>query len=434
MTSRALKYLKIPGDAKRWFELQIIRNLLVGGFLATTVMGLVTGNLLVLILAVIAIPSEIITSRKISDQLNQMSKRSREKLTSRAIALRFESGGSEEIESLAESIEEIPRLEDYLSKGLSSRISILILTPILILTISGGFFLFTEGIQLVPFLLSLAIVFLIQSLRWFLPAKELLSLEKFFPSAHETSSLGERGELEVGPEEGRPSRIGRIKEVRWTDCQLQDGDSDSAFRWGLAPAGRITGVISRSAELRKKFIEAIIDPWSLEIGRVFIDTNRETYRVDHLQRHQWQNEISLISSTPRFASLTVEANLKSIKPRATRERLSALMKEVGLESDLLPNGLSTKVESDNSLFSPSLRRRVALARTLLKDSAVVILDLSSHGSDEATEELLIQRLRDMATAGKVVILISENSLDSSLAKKQIDLDALAPTLIPQVSV
>jgi ABC-type transport system involved in cytochrome bd biosynthesis fused ATPase/permease subunit len=110
------------------------------------------------------------------------------------------------------------------------------------------------------------------------------------------------------------------------------------------------------------------------------------------------------------------------------------MKEVGLESDLLPNGLSTKVESDNSLFSPSLRRRVALARTLLKDSAVVILDLSSHGSDEATEELLIQRLRDMATAGKVVILISENSLDSSLAKKQIDLDALAPTLIPQVSV
>ena len=77
---------------------------------------------------------------------------------------------------------------------------------------------------------------------------------------------------------------------------------------------------------------------------------------------------------------------------------------------------------------------MALARTLLKDSAVVILDLSSHGSDEATEELLIQRLRDMATAGKVVILISERSLDSSLAKKQIDLDALAPTLIPQVSV
>jgi ABC-type transport system involved in cytochrome bd biosynthesis fused ATPase/permease subunit len=186
--------------------------------------------------------------------------------------------------------------------------------------------------------------------------------------------------------------------------------------------------------LRKNFIEALIDPWSLEIGRVFIDTNRETYRVDHLQRHQWQNEISLISSTPRFASLTVEANLKSIKPRATRERLSALMKEVGLESDLLPNGLSTKVESDNSLFSPSLRRRVALARALLKDSSVVILNLSSHGSDEATEELLIQRIRDMAAAGKVVILIGERSLDSSLAKKQIDLDALAPTLIPQVSV
>jgi ABC-type transport system involved in cytochrome bd biosynthesis fused ATPase/permease subunit len=77
---------------------------------------------------------------------------------------------------------------------------------------------------------------------------------------------------------------------------------------------------------------------------------------------------------------------------------------------------------------------VALARALLKDSSVVILNLSSHGSDEATEELLIQRIRDMAAAGKVVILIGERSLDSSLAKKQIDLDALAPTLIPQVSV
>ena len=107
---------------------------------------------------------------------------------------------------------------------------------------------------------------------------------------------------------------------------------------------------------------------------------------------------------------------------------------MGLESDLLPEGHSTKLEADNSLFSPSLRRKVALARVLLKDSAIVILDLSCKDSDEATEELLIKHMRDLASAGKVVIVISEKSIDSILAKKQIDLDATAPSLIPQVSV
>jgi ABC-type transport system involved in cytochrome bd biosynthesis fused ATPase/permease subunit len=438
MSSEKLTFLRAHGEAKHWFQLVIIRNILLGGFLAATLTGLATENLLVLSFGFLAIPSEIITSRRISHQLNLISKRARENLTSRAVALRFEIGSREEIESLAQSIKKIPTLEKYLSERVSSRICVLTITPILTFALLGNVFLVAEGVPPITLALSLLLLLIMQTLGWIISSKEELELHQFFPGSlqENSSNTAEDSEEESGEEqsEGRLGRIGRVKELRWTDCRLVEGESSSAFRWGLAPAGRITGVITSSLELRKAFVDSLIDPWALDIGRVFIDTNRETYRVDHLHRDQWQNEVGLISGRPRFAPLTVEGNLKAIRPRATRERLLTLLKDVGLEAELMPEGLATKVESDQSLFTPSLRRRLALARVLLKDSSIVVLDLSGPDSDEATEDLLIRHMRDMATAGKIVILLSERPIDTTLAKKQIDLDALAPTLVPQVSV
>ena len=434
MASQVFGFLKKSAEAKRWVILQIAHNLIVGGLVAVIFFGAVIPSLPLLLLGLLALPMEIVTSRKITLQQNLIIRRSLREMTSRAVALRFEIGGREEIGSLAHSISQTSRLENQLSKEVASRISILSITPIFIVCISSGFILLTGGIEWVSLILALVILLAIQSLRWFLLPKDHLSTEEFFPGSFATISHSKEVETEETPEASTNAKISRIKELRWTDCQLQDDESTVAFRWGLATAGRITGVVSSSKELREKFIDALIDPWSLEIGRVFIDTQRETFRADQIQRNQWQNEIGFISRAPRFASLTIEANLKSIKPRATRDRLNALLLEVGLESDLLPEGLSTKLEAENSLFSPSLRRKVALARVLLKDSAIVILDLSCQDSDEATEELLIKHMRDLASAGKVVILISEKSIDSTLAKKQIDLDATAPSLIPQVSV
>lgn len=437
MASRARNFFRVPAKARVLLKFLILRHLLVGAFTATVFFGLLTENLFLVLIGSLLIPCEIVISRKFSTQVNLATAQARQKLTSQALALRYDFAGKDEIEELAQSIIQIPRLESYFSKDLSSRLSILVLTPFLVLSISGARFLNVADTNLMPFVFAMVILSLIQILRWLALSKESLDLDKFFDGSIKTPSHSEgdsRIEDADDGEESRSSKIGRVKEIRWTDCQPQGSDSELAFRWGLASAGRITAVIARSQALRTTFIETLLDPWSLEIGRVFVDTNRETYRVDQLHRHQWQNEVSLISSTPRFASLTIEANLKSIKPRATRERLTTLMQEVGLYSGLLPEGLSTKVDDDNSLFSLSLRRRVALARTLLKDSAVVILDISCHDSDEATEELLIQQMRNLASAGKVVILLSEKDVDSTLAKKQIDLDALAPTLIPQVSV
>jgi ABC-type transport system involved in cytochrome bd biosynthesis fused ATPase/permease subunit len=437
MASRARNFLTVPARAKAILNLLILRNLLLGAITAIVFFGLLTDNLFLILLASLLIPSEVLFSRRIRAQINLVTRQSAQMLTSKALSLRYDFGKRGEMDALSDSIAQIPELERYLSRELSSRISIMILTPFLVLSISGAHFFAAEESSWITFILALVILVLVQTLRWFSLSKDPFDLDEFFEDAVESTSRNpDQSSIvgEDGGEESHSGKIGRIKEIRWTDCQLRGDDQEIAFRWGLASAGRITSVITRSQALRESFIKALLDPWSIEIGRVFVDTNRQTYRVDQLHRHQWQNEVSLISNAPRFASLTVEQNLKSIKPRATRERLTALLKEVGLESDLLPGGLSTKIDDDHSLFSLSLRRRVALARTLLKESAIVILDLSCQDSDAATEEFLIQQMRSLASAGKVVILISEKDIDLTLSKKQFDLDAVAPTLIPQVSV
>jgi ATP-binding cassette subfamily C protein/ATP-binding cassette subfamily C protein LapB len=141
----------------------------------------------------------------------------------------------------------------------------------------------------------------------------------------------------------------------------------------------------------------------------------------------------LIGTTPTFARGTIEANLKLIKARATRDRLQKLLEDLGLDQTLLPEGIKTTLSFENSLFSYSIQRRLALARVILKDPLIILCEEPSQSGDEETEMLIQQNLRSLAESGKLVIYFTSSDSAAQISKRILDLDAITPTLAPRVS-
>jgi len=109
---------------------------------------------------------------------------------------------------------------------------------------------------------------------------------------------------------------------------------------------------------------------------------------------------------------TLDANLRLAKPDATDGELrDALARARLLEwTDSLPQGLSTPVGEHGARLSGGQRQRLALARVLLADFPVVILDEPAEHLDEETADELTRDLLG-AVAGRTVLLITHRPVD-----------------------
>jgi ATP-binding cassette subfamily C protein CydD len=80
--------------------------------------------------------------------------------------------------------------------------------------------------------------------------------------------------------------------------------------------------------------------------------------------------------------------------------------QAGLDITDVPNGLNTKLGGLNEGLSIGQRRKVALARALIKESQLIILDEPSASVDDASEAVIAEVIKKASAAGKIVLLIS----------------------------
>jgi ATP-binding cassette, subfamily C, bacterial CydC len=112
---------------------------------------------------------------------------------------------------------------------------------------------------------------------------------------------------------------------------------------------------------------------------------------------------------------TVRHNLLVARPNANDDELWAALETAELASTIgeLPHGLDTALENDGSRLSGGERQRLLLARALLRDASVLILDEPTANLDAETERDLMRTLRRV-TRDKAVLLITHrlNILES----------------------
>lgn len=107
--------------------------------------------------------------------------------------------------------------------------------------------------------------------------------------------------------------------------------------------------------------------------------------------------IGVIQQTPYLFNTTIANNIRLGNETASDAEIWEVLRRVGLEKLIkkLPQGLETLVDEAGLRFSGGERHRLALARILLKDAPVIILDEPTVGLDPITEQALITTFLDV---------------------------------------
>jgi ATP-binding cassette subfamily B protein len=117
--------------------------------------------------------------------------------------------------------------------------------------------------------------------------------------------------------------------------------------------------------------------------------------------------ITLVPQDPWLHTGTIAGDISYGRPGATRAQILAAAERAGVAAfaGALPDGLHTQVGGHGRQLSGGQQRRVAVARALLRDTPVLLLDEPTTGLDPAAETRLIDDLL-ASTAGKTVLLVT----------------------------
>ncbi len=199
---------------------------------------------------------------------------------------------------------------------------------------------------------------------------------------------------------------------------LPENDEGAPVLKGLTAtmeAGTMTALVGPSGSGKSTLSSLIPRLYEVSDGSVRID-DRD---VRDLTQHSLRGAIGVVTQDPHLFHETVRANLRYARPDATDAELEEACRAARIWDVItaLPNGLDTLVGERGYRLSGGEKQRLAIARMLLKDPCIVILDeATSHLDSE--NEAAVQAALDEALRGRTSVVIAHR-LSTIVAADQI---------------
>ena len=129
--------------------------------------------------------------------------------------------------------------------------------------------------------------------------------------------------------------------------------------------------------------------------------------VKQIDPHVLMDQVAFVFQNSRLFKASILENVRASRPDATREQvLEALQAaQCGDILEKLPDGVDTQIGTEGTYLSGGEQQRIALARAILKDAPIVVLDEATAFADPENE-VLIQKAFAVLTKGRTVIMIA----------------------------
>ncbi|MEB6599343.1 SmdA family multidrug ABC transporter permease/ATP-binding protein [Klebsiella aerogenes] len=127
--------------------------------------------------------------------------------------------------------------------------------------------------------------------------------------------------------------------------------------------------------------------------------------LSRLQLDSWRGRLAVVNQTPFLFSDTVANNIALGKPDATREQIEHVARLASVHDDILrlPQGYETEVGERGVMLSGGQKQRISIARALLLEAEILILDDALSAVDGRTEHDILHNLRQWGEGRTVII-------------------------------
>jgi len=218
-------------------------------------------------------------------------------------------------------------------------------------------------------------------------------------------------------------KIQKFDFIIWNDL-IVEFENRSKVR---IPAGSIENkavnlIIGPSGAGKSTLIQILLGFQENYGGDVWVKDGENSINLKDIDKQSWQKLISWMPQEPHFPVLSVLNTLQLADPMQSTDQLLETLETVGLDLSQLPQAEQTKLGTLLEQLSIGQKRKIALARALIKPAQLLILDEPTASVDKKSQERIDNLIRTSAQNGQMVLVVSHRSQSLLTADSVLDFD------------